>query len=410
MFLALIETILKWILKFCYSIEFWRVEAPKECLENTAENEIAAKLEKLIKIESEGDNVDAKTWIIPKTTKIHEPTEILEIPKSIYSYIEFDQTAVLQYHPELIFRGTFLKQKKVTIKKCRFDERKMKCEMRVAELMNTHASFLSYYFYFRQHEEYYIVMEYFDETLETLLPKPGVYFDVRDIFSQVISGVEYLHQYFGYVHRNLHPRNVAVTIRREKLICKITNFSAAALTLDFDFKQDFSALGNILLHVYDLRNAQDKMTDQKFAQFDKEKYWSSHDKILCVDLIELLNSDVTKVDQNTKEDTVVRPVSAHPFFWSPRDTLNFIVQFAKLFEKPDSSIFQSLRKISKKIIGSDWRGYVCCNVMQELDEINRKNLPSYLKFKFHPEDVSLRNDLVTLIKTIRNLVSILDAI
>lgn len=409
MFLALFEMILKWILKFCYSIEFSRVEAPKESLENIAENEIEDKFEKLFTIESEGDNVDAKTWVIPKTTKVHDSNEIFEIPKSIYSYIEFDQNSVVQNCPELIFRGTFLKQKKVAIKKCRFDEGRMKSEMRVAEMMNTHESFLSYFFNFKQHEEYYIAMEYFDETLETLPPKPGLDIDVRDIFSQVLSGVEYLHQYFGHVHRNLHPRNIAVFVRQEKLVCKITNFSCAAATLDFDFKQDFAALGNILLHVYDLRKSQDKITDHKFYQLNREKYWSSHDKILCVDLIELLKSEIAK-DFNFKEDLTILPVSAHPFFWSTQDTLNFIVKIAKLLEKPDSSIFQSLRKISKKIIGNDWRGYVCCNVMQELDEINRKNIPSYLKFRFHPDDISLKNDLVTLIKTIRNLVSILKTI
>lgn len=410
MIFKFMESFLKWFLRYFYSFETYRVEKSVKFPKDQAQMNIKEKLKELETRDK--DEVDAKPYPVVCTIigiSSSNRTE-LSVPKSKHSFIKFDPEGIIQTSPHFTFRGTFMKRKVVAVKDSdHYDADDMDDEMKIAEEMKHHEGFLAHLFAFEQDEvkhkgrkssKYYIATEYYEQTLETLDAETDIYIDVRDIMTQLADAVDYMHT-LSIAHCCLCPENVAIIIRGNKIICKITNFcNATKIDEDDcnDLRDDIEALGKILQHVYFLRGKQAQFTGYEFLPQHGKLFWSLHDDILCLDLIDKMRHK-SPYSRPTLEE-----VKAHPFLCQPRDTLHLIVQAAKLLEAGDTNYIERLRKSSKHVFDKDWRFLISSNALQELDDINRKKLPYVLRMKLHPDDCSIRNDIITLIKTIRNLV------
>lgn len=379
MTLAFIKTFFKWILRF-FGVEF--IEPPSDDLEEKAKFELDEKIEK-IRSRRSNHEVDSKPFECdtvegPASVGSYESAYDIQIPNSVDSFIEFHSNEVIQARPELIFAGTFLKQKKVAIKKVGSDDVQLEKEMIIADQLKHHENFLVHLFGFRQLGECYIATEAYDATLLCLVDHPTFHCetDFRNVLMQLCNGLEFLHD-SGIAHRCLDMRNIVVVMRKKSPIFKITNFrDAMRTTRENFFKTDVKDLGNILDNLKALQNLQKSQVSTM----------STSDSILFYDIIDIMTNE------DYRDRPSIAQVKAHPFLWTPHETLHFIVQLAKLLESKNTpTAYDALKKISPQVLANnDWRSCIDRYVLDELKAINSGTFP--------------KCGIIKLVKTIRNLV------
>ena len=383
MFIEIIKFLLSWITSY---FEF--IETPSDDLEDIATLEVESKLQEIRKRKSISE-VDA----LPTTCEL-ECEYVLEnvdpypvqrqglhdilIPKYFDEFIEFfnnHHDHIIQKSPEFIFRGEFLKQKRIAIKRLGSDHIQLDKEMKIARKLKNHENILTHLFGFK-HEVYggtFIAMEnYVCSLLDCPAITIDIEFDIKDIFKQISTGLKFMHDN-RIAHCCLYLRSIVISTRggTQELIYKISNFRQATEDAsEIDLKADIEDLGYLL----------DKLGSAGIVTWP-----SVADEVLRVDMIDKMTK------QNYKSRPRMKDVLTHPFLWTPHETLHFIVQIAKLLESKNKTILgEMLEKNSNKVFTTDWRGYIEKQILQELKSINFDKLP-------------MRN-IVGLIKTIRNLV------
>lgn len=341
------------------------IEAPTDDLEEIARDEVKQSLKEIRRRNIH--EIDAKP--IEKIEKSRTRSLANEIPKSTESFIEFNAKEVLQDDAELVFGGSIYKSR-VAIKIIGCNQDQVAAEIKIAERLKNHENFLFHFFSFTQKRVHFIAMEYYERSLFHFLPP-----DLRDFLKQMCNGLEHLHA-LKIAHKSLVARNIAVVMRGNTAIYKITNFRDSISEADEELlKDDVEALGKLLL----------KQRDRLQSDVHSKK-WGTSDDVLCVALI----NKMTAKDWNLRPS--IKKVKTHPFLWSAHETLYFIVEIAKKLESNKCfALYDLLKKNSSRIFTSDWRGYVDRYVIDELREINFDKLPI--------------PNIIGLIKTIRNLVS-----
>lgn len=380
---------MKWIIKYLYGIESSRVkQIDLETLFEKAESQLEDELKQLREQQWNLDVVDANTF---KTSRTKNDCKV---PKSIHAYIKFDPDGLMQVEPELVFRGTFLEHKKVVIRNLGFNKMNLYDEMAYADLTRSHGNYLQHFFGFEQENCFYVAVEHYEHTLENLSPFIDTRINSRCITAELLNAMEFLHN-LQSAHMYLRTRNTAMIARGDRFVCKIFNFSNAGdvrQSTEKDFQEDVLDLGMVLLHVLELQRKQNSNQNEDFSGD-----WCISDELLIVDLIK----SMTK--KKASDRPTFKELLTHPFLWSPRDTIHFIIHVAKQLET-NTGIQNILKRHQSNIFTDDWRQFVDMKILRELDDINRQKLPDSLKFKFHSCDISLRSDVIGLIKTIRNLV------
>lgn len=354
-----------WIVQFLKN--YWNpIEAPSDDLEEIAKIDIEQNLDEIRR--RNVHEIDAKPF--EKIEKSKTRTHAADIPKSTESFIEFNAKEVIQDDVELIFGGSIYKRR-VAIKMIGCDLDQVAAEMKIAEKLKHHENFLYHFFSFTQKRVSFIAMEFYERSLCQFLPN-----DLRDFLKQITSGLEHLHS-LKIAHKGLVARNIAVVMRGNTAIYKITNYRDSITEADEEYlKDDIESLGKLLL----------KLRDQLQAEKNLGK-WKTADDVLCVSLINKMTAKDWKLRPS------IKAVKGHPFLWSPHETLHFIVEVAKKLESNRCAAFYDLLKTnSSRIFTSDWRGYIDRFVIDELRGINYDKLPF--------------PNIIGLIKTIRNLVDI----
>ena len=397
MFIFVFKKLLRWILSFFFEIKVSKRLEDQIDHEGKSEDLIEKKLNKILIYRRE-DQVDSRTLECGELTRTHKKSW-RDIPEDDTDYIQFyrDERSVIESTQDFIFSGILLQQKKVSIKKT--TEFHARQELSIAKELNHHENFLPYFFGQKMLNSSFelIVMEYYETNLKYYEDQ----YDLRDLLMQVTAGLEYLHK-IRIAHFYMNTENISVLKNIEKPtflrnIFKITNFENAKKTRhELDFKTDIQDLGKMLVTICNLHN----------YQISLDKY-SSHEKNLLANLIDNLLDDDFQTRPSAKE------VKDFPFLWTPRDTLHFIVQISKLLEsspETNSYIFHDeLKRNSKKVLCKEWWQYVDREVFEELERINRQKVNKRFvkrlaKLCLTSEDVTMRGDIISLIKTIRNLV------
>lgn len=385
----LLEKLLKWILG-CFGWEQKPVEEPLKNLQGKARKEIATKL-KTIRLKNDND---ISRLMVPRYHPESVSLDRSPSIKSIDAFIEFHSALIIEKTPDLIFEGTFLKQKKVAIKRVGSNDAQLTKEMKIADQVKYHEGFLVHLFGFNQLSVNYIAMEYYTCTLDDVLLSLDDNIIPSNVLTQLCNGLEFLHS-LSIAHYSVSTHNVVVIYRAGQHLCKISNFrSAINTTHEIDFKQDVEALGLILLYVMKCKNV-----IRQFSQNELDFSWSLHNKTLCMDLVEKM------LCENFRNRPEVKEIKTHPFLWTSRESLLFIIELSKTLESPSAKNFAVvLKKHSDDIFGKDWRGHIDKHVLDELEAINLKTLSLPKSIKVNKKDISLKSDIVGLVKTIRNMV------
>lgn len=394
MLIGLFKTLFKWIIQY-----FEVVRRPSDDLEEIARLKVETNL-KIIRSRKSVCEVDAfapfcylKYGYVPESY-IRQGSQGLglydvPIPEFFEDFVHFsggrslnreDYDIMSDYEsPELIFRGKFLKQKKIAIKKIRSGEHShLDKEMKIAEMLRNHENIHRHLFGFKLPAyggTLYVTMEnYAGSLLDCGELCHFVDFDVKDIFKQVNVGLKFMHD-SQIAHRCLQLRNIVIILRVNTPTYKVTNFGQAIQTSsEIVLKDDVKDLGHLL----------DSVTIQLDGIVDRP---AISDEITRVDLIEKMTRS------NHQNRPSMEDVLAHPYLWKTHETLHFVVKIAKLLESKEKAIlYQILEKISSKVFTADWRGYIDEHILGELRSINYDKLPMC--------------NVVGLIKTIRNLVRI----
>lgn len=386
MLLSIVLTVWRWISSF---LVFDHVRQPTDDLEETARQEIRVKL---AEIRSRKDEVDARTYEPESIYDYERPTRnvfhlqgpyVVSVPESVDSFIAFHSHEIIQSSPEFIFAGTFLKQKKVAIKKIGSDDLQLEQEMLIADLLKHHENFLPHFFGFNQKGENFVATEYYVETLNCFdnISSSFCKLDVKNVLSQICNALEFLHD-SGIAHGCLSKQNIAVILRGNEPVFKITNFRDAVKTIREEaFNQDVQGLGFILLDLLSKQKMQADLQDKPHPYRSP----SLSDENLCLNLVDKMTVD------DLKNRMTVKQVKSHPYLWTAHETLHFIVQLVKMLEAKNNETFEKeLKKVSCGIFPDDWRGYVDPSIIDELKSINFGRLPF--------------GNIFGLVKTIRNLV------
>lgn len=382
MFLNLLKSIFKWII--CY---FDFVDLPSDDLEEKARFEIESKLKDIRKRKNVSE-VDARTCnIIVEQDKLNGYLYSqryglfdIPIPDCFDEFVEFncwEKNVLIREASHLIFRGKFLDQKKIVIKKnLGNDHVQLDKEMKMAEKLRNHENILTYLFGFKhsKYEGVFVAMENFDAFLIDYSKVDNyINFDIKDILRQVSTGLRFMHEY-RIAHCCLNLSSIAIVKRGKTVIYKISNF---LFTMENACERLLKADVEVLAYMID--DLVDKLVDIVGLS-------STSDEVLRVDLIEKMSR------QNFRRRLTFEEVLTHPFLWTSRETLHFVVKLAKLLEsKHKRTLYKILENVTYKVFTSDWRGYIDKQVLDDLKSVNFHTLP-------------LRN-IIGLIKTIRNLVS-----
>jgi hypothetical protein len=225
-------------------------------------------------------------------------------------------------------------------------------------------------------------MEFYASNLEDYKSS----YDLRDFLLQTCSALEVMHG-LRIVHGSLKMANFAVVDSpANHHIFKITNFHESR---KFRKKEDFS------IDISDLRKILVEICKSRWVEVKLQSY-STHDKNLLADIIETIDRI-----QPTASD-----LKRHPFLMTTRDILHFVVEVAKLFEsnRCENEFCYELKRNSKQVINDDWWKYIDKDVCFELERINREKVPRLAKMCLSPQNITMRGDLIALVKTIRNLV------
>lgn len=384
MMLRIIFSVWRWISAL---FVFDSVRQPTDDLEETARQEIRVKI---AEIRGRKDEIDAYEWKLEcaDLEKIVFQMKIwdggVRIPESVDSFISFQNDELIQESPELIFTGTFLKRKKVAVKKIGSDDLQLDLEMEIAEELKHHENFLPHFFGFNQNGDNFVAMEYYKETLNCFdfMPLRFCKLNVKNILNQVLNGLDFLHD-SGIAHGCLNKQNIAIVMKGSEPVFKITNFRDAVRTIREEaFQKDIADLGFILNDLF----SKEKLHANETISTPNRSPPLSEEK-LCVDLV-----DKMTYNDDLRRRMTVKQAKSHPYLWTSHETLHFIVQLVKMLEMKNNETFEMrLKKVSAKIFPDDWRGYVDPFIMDELKSINFGRLPS--------------SSVFGLVKTIRNLVS-----
>ena len=242
----------------------------------------------------------------------------------------------------------------------------LRTPFRVAEKVNNHENFLHHFFeYSSRDRRNFLFMEHYEETLlSTNLP-----IDPRDLSRQLCNGLGFLHD-LRIVRNRMEIKNVAIVERSKASIYKIMNFEYAQYCANKDMlARDVRDLGYLLREALYKINTNHDLT--------------SSDYLLLTDLIERM------FHQTHSDLPTMKSLKQHPFFWTPRDSLFFIINFAKQMEgnSPQSNtLMQHLNQGAQEVFTTDWGGYLRDAVLErELDKICMRTM-------------------FGLVRTIRNLV------
>jgi hypothetical protein len=203
-------------------------------------------------------------------------------------------------------------------------------ETTLGHYLTHHKSFFNIYFSFNQLSVEYIAMEHYESNLEDFY-KP---YDLRNLLLQICEGLKFLHETHKIAHGDIKMENIAVVqlMGTTQRVFKIMNFSEKTTIATTNI--DISSLGAMLKRIHQIHNAQIGFRD-----------FSINDENLLADLI----------SQCLKPSCSADELQRHPFLLSHRETLNFIVEFAKFLEstRSDDLIVSRLKADSWKIIIDD---------------------------------------------------------
>lgn len=391
MIIQLLQAIIKWIL----GVSLTSIDEVEGDLNEEARSECKETLREIRKRNKH--EVDAKP-----VRGVAQGVISVSIPKSTNVFITFDPNDIIQKSPELIFGGTFLKQKRLAIKEIGSDDIQLVKELKIIDHLKHHENIHAHFFGFSDTGVNYIAMECYETTLAGILKHPlKLDVDLKNIFGQLCRGVEFMHT-SGVAHRSLQLRNISIVMRGQEPVFQITNFRDASKTsIEADFKHDIKDLGKILHDLLELYDEQhkEKESSRRFEARVKPIDSKTHDEYLCVGLIDLM----TTVDR--KQRPSIAAVKAHPFLWTPSETLHFVVHIVKMLETGDNRLYQAIRKNSFDVIKKDWTKRIDGFVRNELDRIHRANIPVYDRLRLVASETSLNTSIIGLVKQIRNLVS-----
>lgn len=308
----------------------------------------------------------------------------LNVPR-ITTGIQVFIEEIIQSDPVRICRGRLSKWKIVFVKEpsSRVSlEREMNINSRLHQ-----QNVLSYIMDFQMDGKDYIAMEPYENTLSKFLEEKSAEKKlnasiIKDIMRQLWEVMRYLHEKM-VAHGQLKMENIVIVVEDNKLICKITNFSEYLIASRITFREDVMALKLIF------KNLCEAALDGRRTY---ENGWEKHDNILCNDLINKLN------DIYHMRAWAIRNIFDHPIFLTPRETINLVVQIAKMLENKHDKAFESIiTKDQDSVFMSDWTAIINPELEAKLTAEKREHFNLRAK---------LRKDIIGLIKTIRNLVTI----
>ena len=125
---------------------------------------------------------------------------------------------------------------------------------------------------------------------------------------------------------------------------------------------------------------------------------TSNDNILCVDLIKQALTNTQSVMELAKK---IDEISDHPFFWSPKEILDFILEINKMIEADNNKFTKILYINSYEVTGEDWTTRVSTKLIEKLKEARQAYNQKIGSKRIENESRNLRN----LILTIRNIKS-----
>lgn len=390
------KTILKWFLSVFFSIEVSEIGKISEDVVEKQRKEINQKFMAVLSL----DEIDAKSFErgrivaqMESDVKFHfqmgsEDSSWQKIPESDKDdFIQFQRTEnSLIEHSEktLIFTGSCMNQKKLSIKKISRIENG-KTELKIANKLTHHESFLPYFFTFTQSKIDYIAMDYYKSNLKDFDLK----YDLKSFLIQICNGLEFMHK-LKIAHLSINFQSIAVVQHSTQTIFKIKNFEKSIETDDvFHHRKDISGLRKVLVDT----------CKSKWIQIGMRKF-SEHDISLLTDLM----------DWMIHEQPSAKDVKNHPFLMKPREILYFIVEVAKFFESTNPNGFWFCNEVirnSKRVLVDKWFNYIDQGAFHELERINRKNFPSMANKLILKSNATLKGDLIGLVKTIRNLVGLI---
>ena len=305
------------------------IQIATDDLDEIARQEIDKSLRDIRLFRQECDVPDAQMGIFPR------PVAQMESDRQ---GIEFFTDKIIHSDP-IVFKGRIF-DKKVAVKEIFKDSG---WQFRVAEKLNNHENFLHHFFeYSSRDRRNFLFMKHYEETLlSTNLP-----IDPRNLSRQLCNGLGFLHN-LGIVHNRMEMKNVAIVVRGTESIYKIMNFKYAKESADEDMlASDVCRLGYVLKEAL--------LTDLIERMFHQPH--SNRPTMICL--------------------------KQHPLFWTPRDSLFFIINFARQMEgySPQSNkLKQHLDQGAREVFTTDWGGYLRDAVLeqeprQELDKNYMRNM------------------------------------
>lgn len=282
--------------------------------------------------------------------------------------IQFDENKPKLASECGFFNGKIDNKYEITVKRSK-SKREFNHELTYNEKLKNCNHFLSLLFPVVDNVTF--VLEFFSCTLRQYDGE----FKLYDVVKQLTNGLKYLHN-LKIAHLQFDADNIAV-VAHPTLTFKIMNFSKAETTNSTKlFEKDTYDLGETIEYVYYCKNF-------------KVKY-STYESYSLFHLIEICMNNRPSITELTK----------HPYFYSTKDTLNFIVKVCRTME--NSRPLRQIINKSRKGFGVNWveilrqdtsgdELYIALNVLAK----------TIKKFKY----LNFKSENVELIRRIRNLVS-----
>jgi serine/threonine protein kinase len=262
------------------------------------------------------------------------------------------------------------------------------------------------------------------------IEKPEAIEDVKAM-TNLTNAVEYLQQK-KIVHLDIAPENIVIDKRDLEWVFKLTNFEYAREISNNSANVSFYNRKHID-HAYTPPELRDK--SQAFLTSDcwslgrvlllftcgnvqvaTEKVRNKRTKNIFIDPYDIIINKMKKINpksnalrknllskiliKNERMRISASKMLKHPFFWSTKDTLYFIVDVSKLIET-SNTFRQEISKGSKKVMmGDNWMSKIPENLVAEFQIIRQ----TYNAKNGRKQDKIDGTNIISLTKQIRNLI------
>lgn len=360
-----------------------------------------------------------------------------QFPKNLLSH------SILQYFDNEVISssakvfGGRLNGEKVAVKIC---NKNMFDRITKHQLKLKHPNILHYLFHCKLDTSFYFVSEFYNIPLNNYL---RLQIPVKEIMKQLTSAVQYM-QEKRIVHLDIAPDNVFI-IKHEAggAIVKLTNFEYAQKLVTNYIKtpnsyyntasskggftpievrnhdiayltSDVYSLGRIFYYlmtngknVKATANGQKNRNRKSSSQGCHDPYQSlvpfkditneSNDHILCKDILKK-----TLIEENSQLKRInAKDMLQHPYFWTPFESLKFILDIAIMLEDANNSDFLTeIKKGSSRAMGDqDWTKRISKNLLTEIQKARKAHCN---RIGSNADDVD-GSKIKSLISTIRNM-------